>query len=487
MPLLGDHPMKTGPNETEEDYVLDEVSLLSNTGQKLDKAGLLLQSRLDPSTLRQLSISPFSQDGGLTSAHSFRGLSPGPSVPPLTPQRSAFHRYMESIWQRNAGPMLIVLSQLFGSLMNLSARLLELDSDMHPLQILAVRMTATIICTYTYMWWKQIPNGPWGPSGLRWLLCLRALSGFAGLYGMWYSIMYLPLAEATVISFLAPNVACYLCRIFLNEPFTKRQQIGSYLAFAGIILITRPFSLFFGGSRSASAAALEEAADDVMGAANATAEAVSAVVEIYVPTTIQRLKGIGMGLVGVIGGGVTFTILRYIGPRAHPLISVTYFGTFGSIISVTTLIVAPLTNYRQPELRLPVPTSFFQIVLLLAVSTCGFMVQFLLTAGLAREKSNRGTVMVYTQILFAAAFDRLIWGVQMGWFSIIGCALVVGSAIWVASSKVVEPQKTHPDGDVEARATHTQGITPEVAAVAAENVPMLANMEGTEDEGETTE
>ena len=40
--------------------------------------------------------------------------------------------------------------------------------------------------------------------------------------------------------------------------------------------------------------------------------------------------------------------------------------------------------------------------------------------------------MVYTQMLFALAFDQIVWGVSPGVISIIGSSLILGSAIYVA-------------------------------------------------------
>lgn len=66
--------------------------------------------------------------------------------------------------------------------------------------------------------------------------------------------------------------------------------------------------------------------------------------------------------------------------------------------------------------------------------------QFLLTAGLQYEKSSRATNMVYTQMLFALAFDKLVWDTTPGALSIIGSSLILGSALYVAvhNNKVKE-------------------------------------------------
>jgi len=43
--------------------------------------------------------------------------------------------------------------------------------------------------------------------------------------------------------------------------------------------------------------------------------------------------------------------------------------------------------------------------------------------------------MVYTQMIFALAFDKLIWGTTPGIPSVIGSSLILGSAIYVAMNK----------------------------------------------------
>jgi len=77
--------------------------------------------------------------------------------------------------------LLVAVAQLFGALMNLAARLLELRSQMHPFQILFVRMAMTTIFSCLYMWWKKVPDFPLGPKGMRGVLVLRGVSGFVSV------------------------------------------------------------------------------------------------------------------------------------------------------------------------------------------------------------------------------------------------------------------------------------------------------------------
>lgn len=58
--------------------------------------------------------------------------------------------------------------------------------------------------------------------------------------------------------------------------------------------------------------------------------------------------------------------------------------------------------------------------------------QLTLTAGLTYEKSSRATNIVYTQMLFALAFDKIVFDVTPGALSIVGSSLILGSALYIA-------------------------------------------------------
>ncbi|KAK5012020.1 hypothetical protein LTR16_005022, partial [Cryomyces antarcticus] len=77
--------------------------------------------------------------------------------------------------------------------------------------------------------------------------------------------------------------------------------------------------------------------------------------------------------------------------------------------------------------------------------------QFLLAAGLSYEKSSRATNMLYTQMLFALAFDKLVFGTTPGILSILGSSLILGSAIYVAMQKAAAGSKPVAEGRDEER------------------------------------
>lgn len=130
---------------------------------------------LNPPVARSLSASPASVYG--RSPCQSRGVSPVAYRPPQT-WKTAIVQGFSRFWIRNRGVVLVAVSQLFGALMNLSARLLEFDAGMHPFQILFVRMSSTTILSCLYMWWYKVPDFPLGPKEVRGVLIVRGVTGF---------------------------------------------------------------------------------------------------------------------------------------------------------------------------------------------------------------------------------------------------------------------------------------------------------------------
>ncbi|KAF3343551.1 Translational activator GCN1 [Verticillium dahliae VDG2] len=292
------------------------------------------------------------------------GLPPGPGGTPLhypdqSSRASRIVTALQKTMDANRGIFLVALSQLFGALMNLAARLLELEGEgMHPFQVLFARQSITMLCASGYMFWKRTPDFPLGNPEVRWLLIARGVSGFFGIYGMWYSMMYLPLAEATVITFLAPSIAGVACYLAFREPFTRVEQFGTLVAFLGV-----------------------------------------------------------------------------------------------------------------PALRFALPRGPKQWALLLFLGLMGFIMQFMLTKGMSVDRSNKANAMVFTHMLFAAGFDRWVFGHSMGWMSLAGCGLIIGSALYMVITKEsAAPPLPRRERDVEIGGVRD-----------AEGVPMLMEVDDDDD------
>ncbi|KAF1928701.1 uncharacterized protein M421DRAFT_420593 [Didymella exigua CBS 183.55] len=339
---------------------------------------------------------------------------------------------LQAIWYNNKGLFLVLVSQFFGTLMNITTRLLEMEGNdgkgYHPFHILFARMGITVLCASVYMWYRKTEHFPFGMREVRPLLIARGLFGFFGVFGMYYSLLYLPLADATVITFLAPSLACWACSYLINEPFTRMEQIAAYVSLFGVILIARPVSLFAFLSHLTESIPPATGDSDILVPSNATADAHRLGAEFDKVTPAQRASAVGVALLGVLGAAGAYTMIRWIGKRAHPLISVNYFATWCTIVSIFMMLALPGVGFLLPR-------SLKDWCYLAFLGICGFVMQFLLAAGLQYEKSSRATNMVYVQMLFALSFDKLIWGTTPGTLSIIGSSLILGSAMYVAMHK----------------------------------------------------
>lgn len=407
--------------------------------------------------------------------------------------KSPWMRKLHSIWVMNYGAFLVLIAQLFGCLMNVATRLLEIPGEhgaaMHPFQILFVRQGITAAaCTIYGLYTKSIPDFPFGPRGVRWLLVLRGFGGFFGVFGMYFSLLYLPLSEATVMTFLGPILTCYVCSLVLTgETFTRQQQMAAFVSLAGVVLIARPFTflkLFTAASDPSTNTSISPTTGSSSTLSSPTTASATHIdqpspIDAPIPTPTQHLTAIGISLIGVLGATCAFTAIRAVGNRAHPFISINYFSVCCVVVSCASLVVFPDVKFRLPG-------NWTEWGLLLSLGVCGFVMQWLLTEGLAygsasnakaivagpgegegdveggngrkigglsdgarngRRRSGRGrdrvikgagtraTSMVYTQMLFALASDKIVFGVIPTALSWLGSGLILAGAVWVAAAK----------------------------------------------------
>ncbi|KAF3146611.1 hypothetical protein TWF703_003881 [Orbilia oligospora] len=243
------------------------------------------------------------------------------------------------------------------------------------------------------------------------------------VFGLYYSLTYLDVSDATVITFLAPSVAGFACYIILKEPFTKTEMIAGLVSLLGVVLIARPTVLFSGGSSDP-----KDQGSTGSGGTEPSPTQGGIRLDIDEATPSQRFTAIMVALLGVLGAASAYTTIRWIGKRAHPLISVNYFSAWCVIVSFLGLLVLPGIGFKAPQ-------TFLQWILLLGIGICGFCMQFLLTAAIQRERAGLVTHMVYAQMIFALIWDKVLWDRLPAWTSWLGSLLILGSGFWVAFQK----------------------------------------------------
>jgi drug/metabolite transporter (DMT)-like permease len=175
--------------------------------------------------------------------------------------------------------------------------------------------------------------------------------------------LYLPLADATVITFLAPSLACWACSFLINEPFTRMEQMAAYVSLFGVVLIARPISLFSALSHSVSPVS-GDSNTTPSNTSTASPDRLAADYDAVTPT--QRATAVGLAMLGVLGAAGAYTTIRWIGKRAHPLISVNYFATWCTIVSIVAMLCMPGVGFL-------LPTSLKDWCYLIFLGVCGFV------------------------------------------------------------------------------------------------------------------
>lgn len=200
-----------------------------------------------------------------------------------------------------------------------------------------------------------------------------------------------------------PLVTAFACSALLGTSFTRKEFLAGIIALIGVIFIAHPASIF--GSVDSINASKAGEVDHV--------------------THTQRLVAIGVSVAGIFGASGAYTTIRIIGNRAHALMSVNYFAMIGTAGSTIALLVIPGIGFTMPH-------GAREWTLLTFLGVLGFVLQFLLTAGLQLDKSSKATSMLYSQIIFALLFDWAIWGVLPSRLSLLGGSIVIASTLWSA-------------------------------------------------------
>ncbi|KAJ3562036.1 hypothetical protein NP233_g9827 [Leucocoprinus birnbaumii] len=289
-------------------------------------------------------------------------------------------------YAQNVGLLLIVGSQMFFSLMNVAVKKLNsIDPPVTPLQLIVVRMGITWVFSVVYMLATGVPHPFIGPPGVRGIFVFRGLAGFVGLMGIYFSLQYLSLSDATVLTFLVPL----------------------FISLFGVVLIARPPFIFGDTGKGTIGKGFRIFAGEV--------------------TPEQRLFGVGMALLNVLGATGAYTSLRAIGKRAHPLHSLSIFSFYSIIGASIGMIMA--------ETPFVIPTRPEWLAMLVMIGIFGFFAQILLTMGLARETASRGALGMYSQVVFAGILERIFFHTIPSGLSLAGTLLIVSCALFIALTK----------------------------------------------------
>lgn len=141
---------------------------------------------------------------------------------------------------RNALPLVLLAGICFSTL-DATAKVLLQD---HALFLVVWARYAGQMLVVTPIAWQRAGPGFWRTRHLKMQLVrsLCLVSATACFFG---GLRFLPLAEGSAISFLAPMFAIVLSMPVLGERPTRARWIASIVGFAGILMLVRPGSAVF--------------------------------------------------------------------------------------------------------------------------------------------------------------------------------------------------------------------------------------------------
>ncbi|KAH9980407.1 hypothetical protein BJV74DRAFT_779691 [Russula compacta] len=311
--------------------------------------------------------------------------------------RSAVSAFLD----KNAGLLLVAASQFFFAASNISVKWLNsLDEHVPILELIWVRMAMTYICSVAYMYWRKIPDPLLGPKRVRPLLVLRGYTGFIALSGMYFSLQYLSLSDAVVLQFIAPILTGFSGAIFLKETLSVKEIIAGLCSFIGVILIARPQALFGGPQKNPSDVAT-----------------------VLLPDVFLILFR-SAAMVGVLGSTGSYTLLRAIGKQAHALHVLSFFSSQCVLVSTIGMII-----FKIPPV---IPTRGAWLVIMFLIGIFGLIAQTLLAMGFQRETASRGTLALYTSVVFAIVFEFFVFHTTPTLLSITGAIIIMSSAIFTS-------------------------------------------------------
>jgi drug/metabolite transporter (DMT)-like permease len=248
-----------------------------------------------------------------------------------------------------------------------------------PMEIVLVRAVITLALSYALVRRARLS----ARGNRRFLLMARGVSGWAALSCFYFSLVHLPLGEATVIQYTNPVFAAIFGALALGERLAPRDGIGIAASMAGVVLIARPEFLFGGGHP--------------------------------IPPSYTIIA-----LAGAMFSASSYVAVRKLRETDHPLVVVLYF------TAVTVPLALPLAVIGWVW---PTPAEW---AVLIGIGVTTQVGQVYFTRGLQLEPAGRATTVGYLQIVFAATWGILLLGERPDGWSMAGGIVIVAGTLLVA-------------------------------------------------------
>ncbi|MCI4384051.1 hypothetical protein PGIGA_G00034070 [Pangasianodon gigas] len=288
----------------------------------------------------------------------------------------------------------LIYTLLASVFFSVAALLVKKLDGIHAVEISAIRCFFQMLFVVPAMIYYK--TGFLGPRGMRVYLFLRGFLGSIAMILLYYAVLQMPLADATVITFSNPVFTSLLAWIFLKERCTIWDVIFTIFTLTGVILIARP-PFLFGGEISG----IEGNYDN-------------------------HIKGAIAAFSSAVAVACTIVILRKMGKNVHYYLSVWYYAVLGFFESITVMFIID---------EWAIPSCGWDRWSLVAIGILGIGGQIFLTKALQVEKAGPVALMRTTDVVLAFILQFLFLNLKPTWWSVTGALCVISSTTGLAIRK----------------------------------------------------
>lgn len=280
------------------------------------------------------------------------------------------------ISENTKGIICIVISAFFFAMM---AVFVKLAGDIYFIQKAFFRNAVAFVIAMFSVMAEAKRNGKESvaiPKGALIFLCLRSITGGAGIFGNFYAIDRLVLSDAAILNKMAPFFAILFSFILLKEKIRTVPLIAIIVAFLGSMLVIKPTFDF--------------------------------------SQMIPSLSGFLSG----VGAGFAYACVRKLSTmKCNGKVVVLFFSGF------TMLISAPYLVLRFN------PMTWQQLLFLIGAGVCGAGGQFSITAAYFHAPAREISIYDYSQIIFSTLLGLIFFGQLPDILSLIGYIVIVAMAV----------------------------------------------------------
>ena len=268
------------------------------------------------------------------------------------------------------GAICIIFSAFFFALMGL---FVQLAGDLPSYQKGFFRnAVAAIVAAVLIL--KEGGGFKWHDGALKWLV-LRASFGLVGILCNFYALDHMILSDALMLNKLSPFFAVILSFLILKEKISLFQLSMVFMAFFGSLFIIKPTP------------------------------------DLLNPASIS-------GLLGGLGAGIAYTMVRKLAQVGERKTYIVFFFSVFSCVSVLPFVIA---NYA--------PMNGIQLLFLILAGISAAGGQFTITAAYSFAPARDISLYDYTQVIFSTLLSFIVFGSVPDALSFIGYGIICLAAL----------------------------------------------------------